>query len=112
MVRFRNREERERYMDSLERQMEHQREEIGRTLDEIQCSGRQTALKRLRSSLPNVLNRTSVRDAEGGARRPQNGRIMKPRETGGSSGARPGLLSTALALTEASYVEARRRRDL
>ncbi len=76
MVRFRNREERERYMDSLERQMEHQREEIGRTLDEIQGSGRQTALKRLRSSLPNVLNRTSVRDAEGGRKadkeRPDN----------------------------------------
>jgi hypothetical protein len=65
VVRFRDREERERYMDSLERQMVHQREQIEHTLDELQGSGRQTALKRLRSSLPNFLNRTSVRDAEG-----------------------------------------------
>ena len=64
-MRFNDRQERERYMDSLERQMEQKREEIGRSLDEIQGSGRQTALKRLRSSLPSFLNRTSVRDVEG-----------------------------------------------
>ena len=33
LVRFRDREERERYMDSLERQMEEQREQIQRTLE-------------------------------------------------------------------------------
>ena len=55
----------ERYMDGLERQMEQEREEIGRSLNEIQGSGRQTALRGLRSSLPSFLNRTSVRDAEG-----------------------------------------------
>ena len=65
-MRFRDREERERYMDSLERQMEQKRQEIGRTLDEIQDSGRRRALRRLQSSLPSFLNRTSVQDAEGG----------------------------------------------
>ncbi len=64
-MRFNVRQERERYMDSLERQMEQKREEIGRSLNEIQGSGRQTALRRLRSSLPSFLNRTPVRDAEG-----------------------------------------------
>ena len=63
-MRFNDRQERERYMDSLERQMEQKREEIGRTLGEIQGSGRRTALNRLRSSLPSFLNRTSVREAE------------------------------------------------
>ena len=62
---FNDRQERERYMDSLEQQMEQKREEIGRSLDEIQGSGRRTVLKRLQSSLPSFLNRTSVRDAEG-----------------------------------------------
>ncbi len=70
VVRFRDREERERYMDSLERQMEHQREQIERTLDEIEASGRRTVLDKLRgslpSSIPNFLNRISVRDAKGG----------------------------------------------
>jgi hypothetical protein len=64
-MRFNDRHERERYMDGLERQMEQKREEIGRSLDEIQGSGRRTALKRLQSSLPSFLHRTSVRDAEG-----------------------------------------------
>ncbi len=63
-MRFRNREERERYMDNLERQMEHQRKQIESTLHEIEASRRRTALKRLRSSLPGFLNRTSVRNAE------------------------------------------------
>ena len=66
VVRFRDREERERYMDSLERQMEHQREQIERTLDEIEGSSRRrTALEKVRSSLPSFSSRTSVRDAEG-----------------------------------------------
>jgi hypothetical protein len=64
-MRFDDRQERERYMDSLERQMEQKREEIGRTLDEMQGSGRQTVLRRLRSSLPSLPSRTSVRDTEG-----------------------------------------------
>ena len=63
-MRLRNRAERERYMDSLEWQMQQKREEIGRTLDEIQGSRRQTALNRLRSSLPSLRSRTSVWDAE------------------------------------------------
>ena len=37
-MRFNNRQERERYMYSLERQMEQKREEIGRSLGEIQGS--------------------------------------------------------------------------
>ena len=65
-MRFRDREERERYMDSLERQMKHQREEIERTLDEIEGSSRRrTALEKLRNSLPSLPSRTSVREAEG-----------------------------------------------
>ena len=63
-MRFRDREERERYMDSLERQMEYQRQEIQRTLDQIEGSGRRrTALEKLRSSLPSLPSRASVRDA-------------------------------------------------
>jgi septal ring factor EnvC (AmiA/AmiB activator) len=64
-MRFRNREERERYMDSLERQMEHQREQIERTLDQTKGSGRlRTAREKLRSSLPGLPGRSSsVRDA-------------------------------------------------
>jgi hypothetical protein len=54
-------------MDSLERQMEHQRQEIQRTLDQTESSGRRrTALQKLRSSLPSIPGRasgTSVRDA-------------------------------------------------
>ncbi len=59
-MRFRNREERERYMDSLERQMEHQRQDIQRTLDQLEGSGRRrTALEKLRSSLPGIPGRSS-----------------------------------------------------
>ena len=66
VVRFRNRKERERYMDSLERQMEHQRQEIQRTLDEMEDSSRRwSTLEKLRSSLPSFPSRTSVRGAEG-----------------------------------------------
>ena len=60
VVRFRNREERERYMDNLERQMEHQREQIERTLDEIEPSRRRTALEKFRNSLPSFPSRSSV----------------------------------------------------
>ncbi len=61
---FRNREERERYMDSLERQMEHQREQIQRTLDQTKGSGRlRTALEKLWGTLPSVQLRSSARNA-------------------------------------------------
>ena len=53
MVCFSDHEERERYMDSLELQMEHQREEIQSTLDRtMEGSGRRTAIEKLRSFLP------------------------------------------------------------
>ena len=63
LARLRNREERERYMDSLERQMEHQREQIDRTLEratEDSDRGRK-ALEKLRSSLPSFPGRTPLR---------------------------------------------------
>jgi len=63
--RFRDREERERYMDSLERQMEHEREQIQRTLDRTTEDSelRRKALEKLRSSLPSFPDRTPVRGA-------------------------------------------------
>jgi hypothetical protein len=63
--RFRNREERERYMDSLEWQMEHQREQIERTLVRTteDSDRRRKALEKFRSSLPSFPGRTPVRDA-------------------------------------------------
>ena len=66
-MRFRNREERERYMDSLERQIEHQREQMQRTLDRMEGSARRrrTLKSKLRSSLTSFPGRTSARDAEG-----------------------------------------------
>jgi hypothetical protein len=65
MRRFRNRGERERYMDSLEWQMEDQREQIQRTLDRTtEDSGRRRkASEKLRSALPSFSGRTSVRGA-------------------------------------------------
>jgi hypothetical protein len=65
LARLRNREERERYMDSLERQMEHEREQIQRTLDGMaeDSDRRQKALEKLRSALPSFPGRTPVRDA-------------------------------------------------
>src|SRR5215213_3236833 len=65
LTRFRNREERERYMDSLEWQMEHQREQIQHTLDratEDSDRGRK-ALEKLRSSLPSFPGLSPVRGA-------------------------------------------------
>jgi hypothetical protein len=63
--RFRDREERERYMDSLERQMEHEREQIQRTLDRTTEDSelRRKVLEKLRSSLPSFPDRTPVRGA-------------------------------------------------
>ncbi len=65
-MRFRNREERERYMDSLERQIEHQRDQMQRTLDQMEGSARRrrTLRSRLQSSLTGFPGRGSVRDAE------------------------------------------------
>ena len=61
----RNREERERYMDSLEWQMEDQREHIQHTLEQTteDSDRRQKALEKLRRSLPSFLGRTPVRGA-------------------------------------------------
>jgi hypothetical protein len=64
-LRFRDREERERYMDSLEQQMEHQRKQIESALDRTEGSGwRRRALEKLRSSLPRFSGSTSGRDVE------------------------------------------------
>jgi hypothetical protein len=63
-MRFRDREERERYMDSLERQMEQQREQIQGTLNQTKDSSRlRTALERVRDTLPSYPRRTSARNA-------------------------------------------------
>ena len=52
-------------MDSLERQMEHEREQIQRTLDRTTEDSelRRKALEKLRSSLPSFPDRTPVRGA-------------------------------------------------
>ena len=65
MAHFREREEREQYMNSLERQMEHEREQIQRTLEQMteDSDRRRKALERLRSSLPSFPGRTPVRGA-------------------------------------------------
>jgi hypothetical protein len=65
LVHFHNREERERYMDGLEWQMEHQREQIDRTLEQTSedSDRRRKALERLRSSLTSFPGRTPVRGA-------------------------------------------------
>ncbi len=57
-----DRKGRERYMDDLERQMEDQREQIQRTLDRTEGSGRRGgALERLRGSLPRFPGRAPAR---------------------------------------------------
>ena len=63
VARFGDRGERERYMDSLERQMEQQREQIQSTLDQAsEGSGRNwTVIEKLRSSLPGFPSRTPAR---------------------------------------------------
>jgi hypothetical protein len=61
-MRFRDRKGREEYMDDLERQMEDQREQIQRTLDGTEGSGRRGgALERLRGSLPRFPGRAPAR---------------------------------------------------
>jgi len=56
-------EKREQYMDSLERQMEEQREQIQRTLDRAteDSDRRRKALEKLLSALPSFPGRTPVR---------------------------------------------------
>jgi hypothetical protein len=64
-LRFRDRQERERYMDSLERHMEHQRDQIQRTLEQTKGSGRiRTVLETLRDTLPSFPRRTPAQNAE------------------------------------------------
>ena len=65
MARFRNRDERKRYMDSLEQQMEHEREQIERTVDRMteDSAPRRKALEKLRSALPRFPSYTPVRGA-------------------------------------------------
>jgi len=62
---FRDPEERERYMDSLEWQMEHERDQIQRTLDQMtEDSGRRRkALEKLRSALPSFPGLSPMRAA-------------------------------------------------
>ena len=80
MARFSDREERERYLDSIERQMEHQREEIQRTLDRTTegAGGRRRALEKLRSAIPSFSKRSSVRGVE--QRETPSTREESPRE--------------------------------
>ena len=65
MARFHDSEERERYMDSLEWQMEHERDQIQRTLDHMteDSDRRGKALERLRSALPRFPGLRPVRGA-------------------------------------------------
>ena len=65
MTRFSNREEREQYMDSLEWQMEHERDQIQRTLEQMteDSDRRRKALERLRSALPSFPGLSPVRGA-------------------------------------------------
>ena len=65
MTRFSNREEREQYKDSLEWQMEHERDQIQRTLDQMteDSDRRRKALEKLRSALPSFPGLSPVRGA-------------------------------------------------
>ena len=64
-------------MDSLERQMEQQREQIQRTLDrtmEGEGSERRTALEKVWGSLPGFSGRTRVQNSETPTRVPRDAR--------------------------------------
>jgi hypothetical protein len=65
LARFRDPEERERYMDSLEWQMEHERDQIQRTLEQMteDSDRRRKALEKLRSALPSFPGLSPVRGA-------------------------------------------------
>jgi len=69
-------------MDSLERQMEYQRQEMQSTLDQIEGSGRRrTALEKLRSSLPGITGR-DARERETATEMPESAETQSG--TGGS----------------------------
>jgi hypothetical protein len=65
LTRFRNREKRERYMDSLEWQMEHERDQLQHTLDQMteDSDRRGKALEKLRSALPSFPGLSPLRGA-------------------------------------------------
>jgi hypothetical protein len=65
LARFRDPEERERYMDSLEWHMEHERDQIQRTLDQMteDSDRRGKALEKLRSALSSFPRLSPVRGA-------------------------------------------------
>jgi hypothetical protein len=64
-MRFGDREERDRYMDNLEQQMEVQREQIQRTLDRtMEDSDQRTALEKLWGLLPSFPGRTPMQGGE------------------------------------------------
>jgi glutamyl-tRNA reductase len=89
LTRFRDREERERYMDSLERQMEHEREQIQRTLDRTtgDSDRRQKALEKLLSALPSVPVATpceALRNARGSQSRSEAKHPQPSRKVPGS----------------------------
>ena len=78
MSRFGDRGERERYMDSLERQMAQQRERIQSTLDQASDgSGRKwTAIEKLWRSLPDFPNRIPTRAT---GKREESPQVQEPR---------------------------------
>ncbi len=80
MTHLSDREERERYMDSIERQMEHQREQIQRTLDRTTegSDRRRRALEKLWSSLPAFPSRTPARDTEEREKRAREPSVLRP----------------------------------
>jgi hypothetical protein len=65
LAHFRDREEHERYMDRLEWQMEHERDQIQRTLDQMteDSDRRGKALEKLRSALSSFPRLSPVRGA-------------------------------------------------
>ena len=65
MARFDDLEEREHYMDGLERQMERQRQQMQHTLNQTMMNSnrRREALEKLWSYLPSLPDRTTVRSA-------------------------------------------------
>ena len=78
-------------MDDLERQMEHLRSQMQRTLGGAEGSGRRTALERLRSSLSGFAGLAAARDTgesgkdgPGSAEGPDHTHSAPP-EAGGSS---------------------------
>ena len=91
-MRFTDSEDRERYMDSLERHMEGQRGQIQRTLARIESSGRRgTILERLWNSLPSFPGRTPAQDAGEGreavSESPENAEPTRRAPPGSSTGA-------------------------